>query len=502
VTSIPTECDVLVIGAGMGGAALAYQLRDSGLDVLVVERGERLPREAENWNPTEVFEHQRYRPTERWVDEQSGDEFSPGVHYTVGGNTKVYGACLPRFREVDFEANEHAGGISPEWPITYEELEPYYASAETALLVHGDDTGDDTAPRRSGPYPFPALPHEPCIEALAEAWKRQGLSPVSMPMGVDLRDGGGCIRCGTCDGFPCQLGAKADAETSFLDPALGHPNVRIATGAQVVELRISGRKASTALVHQGTTDHVIRFRQVVLAAGAVNTAALLLRSGDRTRGGLCNSSGLVGRNYMVHNSTFLVAVDPRRRNTANFTKTLGLHQWYTKGPDNPIPLGSVQMLGKLQAPMIAAARPHTPKRLLAAMTNRSMDLYITTEDLPSSKNGVRLGSSGKIGIEWAPSNLKPHGILVNRMSKVMRSAGYPLIFSERAGIETNSHMCGTATMGNDPLNSVVTPSGLAHDIENLWIADSSVFPSSAALNPALTIAANAMRTGDELLAHV
>lgn len=501
MTKITIDCDVLVVGSGMGGSAVAFRLRNSGLNVLVAERGERLPREPENWDPTEVFKSKRYRPTEQWVDVHNGTEFGPGVHYNVGGNTKVYGACLPRFRQADFGAIEYDEGLSPPWPVTYETLEPYYAAAEKELLVHGDDSEDPTAPWRSGPYPFPAISHEPCIEELADSWRNQGLSPVSMPVGIDLREGGSCIRCGTCDGFPCRLGAKADAETSFLDPALGHENIQLLTGARVMGLKAKGRKVASAVVRQGGVERVIKFRHLVLAAGAVNTAALLLRSGDRSGKGLANSSGLVGRNYMVHNSTFFVAVDPRRKNTTTFTKTLGLHDWYGKGVDNPTPLGGVQMLGKLQAPMISAARPYVPTKILAAMTQRSMDLYLTTEDLPSPNNGVKLDPGGKIGIEWTPSNLRPHAELVKRMTRVMRSAGYPLIFNERMGIETNSHMCGTAVMGDDPASSVVASNGLAHDLDNLWIADSSVFPSSAALNPALTIAANAIRTGDEVLAN-
>ncbi len=500
MTDLDLDCDVLVIGAGMGGSAIAFQLRNSGLRVLVVERGDRLPREPQNWDPTEVFVRKRYRPNERWRDLRTGDDFSPGVHYNVGGNTKVYGACLPRFREHDFDAIEYPEGVSPEWPISYAALEPYYAAAERELLVHGDDADDPTSPWRSSPYPFPPLPHEPSIAELADSWREQGLSPVSMPMGIDLRDGGACIRCGTCDGFPCSLGAKADAETSFLDPALRSDNVTLLTRATVVSLTTKRDTVGAAVIRHEGAQRSVRFAHVVLAAGAVNTASLLLRSGESPHNGLANSSGLVGRNYMVHNSTFMVAVDPRRKNTAAFTKTLGLHDWYKPSPDTPTPLGGVQMLGKLQTPMISAARPYVPKPILGVMTERSMDLYLTTEDLPSANNGVRLHDSGKVGIEWTPSNLEPHAELTRRMRTVMRTAGYPLVFSERMGIETNSHMCGTATMGDEPSSSVIAPNGQAHDVPNLWIADSSVFPSSAALNPALTIAANAMRTGDELLA--
>jgi choline dehydrogenase-like flavoprotein len=272
------------------------------------------------------------------------------------------------------------------------------------------------------------------------------------------------------------------------------------TGARVLSIRTASGRAAAALVEQGGATFEISFSHIVLAAGAVNTAALLLRS-DPSGPGLANSSGLVGRNYMVHNSTFMSAVDPRRRNTTKFQKTLGSNHWYSAGADAPYPLGNVQMLGKLQTPMARAAKRHVPRVLLDAMTARSIDLYLTTEDLPSRSNGVRLQADGSIGIEWTPTNVGPHRELVARMRTVMRKSGYPLVFTERMGIATNSHMCGTAVMGSDPATSVIDSTGRSFDVDNLWIADSSVFPSSAALNPALTIAACAMRTADHL-AHI
>lgn len=481
-------CDVLVIGAGMGGSAVAYGLRDSGANVLVVERGTFLPREPENWDASEVFERQRYATGEAWRNRRTGSDFFPGIHYHIGGNTKFYGACLPRFREEDFGTIQHAEGVSPAWPVSYDEMEQYYCAAEQALLVHGDDTGDRTAPRRSRPYPFPAVAHEPAVDALARSWAAQGLHPVAVPVGIDLRPNGSCLRCRTCDGFPCAVGAKADAETSFLAPATVGGSIKVMTHTRVTTLNKRGTEIVSVFVRRGNATTAITAGRVVLAAGAVNTAAILLGSGD-----LANSSGLVGRNYMVHNSTFFVAVDPRRKNTTQFQKTLGLNDWYTAGPTNEHPLGNIQMLGKLQTPMVRAARRRVPRRLLDFMTDHSIDLYLTSEDLPSTRNGVHLGGGGQIEIEWEPGNLGPHRELVARTKTIMRSAGYPILFTERMGIETNSHMCGTAVMGSDPCSSVVDPSGKAHDLDNLWISDSSVFPSSAALNPALTIAANALR---------
>lgn len=493
-------CDVAVIGSGMGGATLAHALRDCGAWVLVVERGDFLPREDANRSPAEVFLNGRYKNAGQWHDAANGKPFQPGVHYYVGGNTKVFGACLPRFREDDFGTVAHQDGVSPAWPVKYADLEPHYAEAERLYRVHGEAGQDPSEPWRSGGFPYPALAHEPPIARLAAAMSAQGLRPFSMPVGVDLREGGSCIRCRTCDGFPCPYGAKSDAETCAMRPALRSPTVRLLTRTTVQRLLTSadGHRVTEALAMRDGGLVRIRADRFVLACGAVNTAALLLGSASEHHPrGLANSSGLVGRNYMVHNSTFLVAVDPRRRNPVEFQKTLGLNDWYGTGPGTPHPLGNLQMLGKIQAPMVKGARRSVPLPVLDFMTRRSIDLYLTTEDLPDPANRITIGPQGRIDVHWRPNNLRPHRELVRRTTRIMRRAGYPLVCTQRMGIETNSHQCGTAVMGADPANSVLDPACRAHDITNLWAVDSSCFPSSAALNPALTIAANALRVAAE-----
>ena len=492
-------CDIAIIGSGMGGGTLAWALRDSGADVLLLDRGDHLTREDANWSAQEVFGRGRYKNAEAWVDESTGTEFIPGVHYYVGGNTKVYGACLPRFREADFGDIEHVDGTSPAWPITYADLEPYYLAAERLLLVHGSPGGDPTEPWRSGDYPYPALEHEPPLAELADRLRAQDLAPFLMPMGIDRRAGGPCIRCRTCDGFPCKLDAKSDAEVRAVRPAV-EAGVRLVTRARVRRLETSpdGKRVVAAVAEIGGETVRIIADRFVLAAGAVNTAALLLASAnDHHPSGLANGSGAVGRRYMVHNSTFFVAVDPRRRNDVVFQKTLGLNDWYLAGAHGDRPLGNVQMLGKLQADMVRAARPWVPGFALRYMTDHSVDMYLTTEDLPDPDNRVVLRSDGRIGVHWQANNLAPHRELVRNLTTSMKRAGYPLVFSERMTIATNSHQCGTAVMGTDPARSVVDPACRSHEIDNLWIADSSVFPSSAALNPALTIAANALRVADQ-----
>jgi choline dehydrogenase-like flavoprotein len=481
------ECDVAIIGSGMGGATLACALRTSGARIVLIDRGDFLPREWENWSPEDVHLKGRYKNAEDWYD-RDGAPFSPGVYYYVGGNTKLYGASLPRFREADFGPIEHDDGLSRPWPVTYDELEPFYAEAERMYLVHGERGADPTDPWRSTDYPFPALAHEPAIARLAQSFREQGVTPFSMPTGIDRREGGRCIRCRTCDGFPCMLDAKADAEICAVLPAL-NDGVKLLTRARVMRLETGpdGRRIESAVAVRDGGELRIRASRFVLAGGAVNSAVLLL-----TSDGLANGSSQVGRNYMVHSSTFFVAVDPRRRNDVRFQKTLGINDWYLRDGGGKRPLGNVQMLGKLQGPMIKAARRRIPMGVLDYMTAHSIDLYLTTEDVPSPQSFVSV-RGGRIVVNWEPNSLRAHHELVRRVTRLVRGAGYPLVFTERMGIATNSHQCGTAVMGDDPASSVVDTGCRSHDVENLWIADSSVFPSSAAVNPALTIAANALR---------
>ncbi|HEU4907450.1 MAG TPA: GMC family oxidoreductase, partial [Propionibacteriaceae bacterium] len=299
----------------------------------------------------------------------------------------------------------------------------------------------------------------------------------------------------TADGSPSSTGNKSDAENRAVRPALESPMVRLLLGAYVRRLHTSrdGHTVTTAEAELGEQTVRIGAKTFVVSGGAVNSAALLLRSvSDQHPNGLGNSSGLLGRNYMVHNSTFFLAVDPRRRNETAWQKTLGLNDWYEAGPNTPYPLGNLQMLGKLRAPMVKAARSWAPMRALKIVTDRSLDIYLTTEDLPRPENRVTVDGD-KIMINWTPNNLPPHRELVKRVSHVVRKAGYPVLLTERMGIATNSHMCGTAVAGTDPSTSVLDRDCRSHDLSNLFVVDSSFFPSSAALNPALTIAANALR---------
>ena len=479
---------VVVIGSGMGGGTLAWGLARAGIDVLVVERGGFLPSEPQNWSAEAVFAQRRYKPDETWLDDQ-GQPFHPGVHYVVGGNTKVYGASLPRLRESDFAERAYPARISPAWPITYSALEPTARQAEALYRVHGAMGEDPSEPWRSRPYPYPALPHEPYVAELVDRLREQGLHPSSTSMGVDLAPGGACIRCSTCDGFPCRIGAKSDAQTCALGPAMASGSVRLLTGVTVQSVEIRGGVATAAL---GTDDQGepvrIEGAYLALAAGAANSAAIMLRS--------ALSSDLIGRNYMVHNNTHLACFDPRRRNDVVFQKTFAVNDWYEDLGDG-FAGGTLQMIGKVQGSMMKTHATRAPRALLDRMAGRTMECLVMSEDLPSPENRVRLDEDGRIVVSWQRTNDDRHEALLERVRGSLREAGYAGIFEQRFSIDMNSHMCGTAVAGADPTTSVLDPWCRVHEVPNLRVVDSSFFPSSGAQNPALTIAANALRVAAE-----
>ena len=488
------RADVVVIGSGMGGATTALALARRGVDVLVLERGERLPREPENWSPHAVFVECRYKPPETWYDGR-GRPFAPGVHYVVGGSTKVYGASLPRFRVQDFDAVEHHEGTSPAWPFGYADLEPYYAEAERIYRVHGTTGEDPTEPWRSAPFPHPALPHEPYVEELGRRLRSLGVSPSANAMGLDRGEDGTCIRCRTCDGFPCRIGAKSDAETCAMDPALATGRVRLATGMVVrrIVTDSTGKRVDHLVVESAEGVGTVHGGRFVLAAGSVNSAALLLASRSHDHpDGLANFSGQVGRRFMMHNNAHIAAIDLDRPNEVTFQKTLSVNDWYADGGDG-FPLGTMQLIGKVDAVMMKSWATKVPLPLLRQVARRSVEWLVMSEDLPSQDNRVLVDSQGRITIARTAVGRSTHRALHKRAKALLRDAGYDAVFTQWFDIAMNSHQCGTVVAGTDPATSVLDPWCRTNDVTNLWVVDGSFFPSSAAMNPALTIAAQALR---------
>jgi len=305
--------DVIIIGTGAGGGTLAHRLAPSGKRILLLDRGGYLPREPENWSSREIFRKERYLDDELWYD-KDGNAYKPHQQYFVGGNTKFYGAILFRPRERDFTEVKHYGGISPAWPITYADLEPYYAEAEKLYLVHSHAGEDPTEPWRSGPFPYPAVSHEPRIQQLSDDLQRAGLHPFHAPCGILLEEQNmpfsRCVRCDDCDGFPCLVHAKSGAEVISVRPALEHSNVTLLTGAEAVRLECNEAGTVVTGVVAKLDGHLETFQGdiVVVSCGAANSAKLLLASAnDRHPNGLANGSDQVGRNYMFHNSQAVLA---------------------------------------------------------------------------------------------------------------------------------------------------------------------------------------------------
>ncbi len=498
------DADIVIIGSGVGGGAVALQLADSGARIAILERGERLPREAQNTDPEAVFVQRRYRANETWVD-GAGQPFTPGQYYFVGGHTKFYGTAMFRLRGHDFEATAHEDGVSPAWPIAYADLEPFYAQAEALFRVHGQGGTDPTEPARSSAYPFGPVPHEPLIGALADKLRGRGLHPFHMPSAIDLREGGACIRCGTCDAFPCRVDAKGDAEICLIDPALRRPNVRLHTGCRVTRLITddTGQRIVAAEFERGGVTETIRASLFVLSAGAINSALLLQRSANAQHpNGLANSSGAVGRHYMNHNTSCLMGLLPFTVNDTRFPKTLTLNDFYATGPGRPHAQGNIQMLGNIQEPMLRSALPKLPGWIGRPLARHSVDWLVMSEDLPHADSRVRLLPDGRTQLDWRRTNMTTHAAFVRQTKTLLREIGFSAVLSRPFGLDVPSHQCGTVRFGKDPATAPLDAYCRAFDHPNLFVVDASFFPSSAALNPALTVAAQALRVGAHLKARL
>jgi choline dehydrogenase-like flavoprotein len=513
--STQSDYDIIIIGTGAGGGTLAHRLAPGGKRILLLERGGWLPRQKENWDAQKVFVENRYVSKDTWYDKQ-GNPFQPGSHYFVGGATKMFGAALFRLRKEDFGEIRHHDGISPAWPITYDELEPYYLQAEQLYQVHGLRGEDPTEGPSSGPYPFPPVRHEPVIEQIAAAWSREGYHPFHAPTGIMLdeaqRHNGRCIRCDTCDGFPCLVQAKSDAENICIRPALDYPNVTLLTDAHVCKLETSasGREVTQVQVdHQGQR---LTFSAgiVVLSAGAANSArVLLLSANDKHPRGLANGSDQVGRNFMFHNSDAVVALS-RRPNETVFQKTLSLNDFYFKADDFDFPLGNIQMIGKSKGPMFRSdAGKFAPGFVLNEMAHHAVDFWLTTEDLPMPDNRVTLNGKGEIQLAYTFNNQEATRRLRAKLQILLGHADmHPhlipnhLYMSKTIPIAGVGHQSGTVRFGTDPASSVLDTNCKAHELDNLYVVDTSFFPSIGAVNPSLTAMANALRVGDHLLARM
>ena len=501
--------DIIIIGTGAGGGTLLNRLAPSGKRILVLERGPFLPREQDNWSYKGSF---KYYSSEKMFNKDGGAIY-PGFSYHVGGNTKVYGAALFRLREKDFEAFRHHDGMSPEWPIKYHDWEIYYTQAEELFQVHGKAGEDPTEPWRAKDYPFPPISHEPRIAEVFQTLKARGLRPYPAPMGVRLNEAAmhasPCIRCATCDGYPCMVGAKSDSDVLGVRPVMDKSNVTLVTEAKVLRLLTSaaGREVSGVVAEVKGEPTTFTGDIVVVSCGAVNSAALLLRSAnDRHPRGLANnSSGLVGRNLMKHVLGSLIAVTNAKINPSKFQKTMAINDFYWGEAGYEFPMGNIQLMGKTVMDGLAGQEAKYAPLTLEEVAKCSVDWWLTTEDLPDPRNQIRTDGD-KIVIDYTENNTEPFARLNARWEGILHeidsanspgaTTGY---FQTKMPMHSLGHQAGTCKFGEDPKTSVLDLNCRAHDLDNLYVVDGSFFVSSGAVNPTLTIVANSLRVGDHLL---
>jgi choline dehydrogenase-like flavoprotein len=511
--------DVIIIGTGAGGGTLAHALADSGKQILLLERGDFLPREMDNWDPKPVFVDGKYISPDRWFD-RDGKPFQPQVHYFVGGATKLYGAALYRLRPEDFGEIKHASGLSPAWPLSYNDFEPWYSKAEHLYQVHGNAGEDPTEGHRSAPYPWPAVSHEPRIQKIFDDLAEGGYHPFHAPCGIMLdearRPASTCIRCTWCDGYPCLVHAKADAEVIAVRPVLDRPNVTLLTGAEVTKLETdsSGRVVTGVVVSRDGGRETYQGDIVVVSAGAANSAKLLLNSAtDAHPRGLANGSDQVGRNYMFHNCKAIVALSKEKNDTV-FQKTLGINDFYLPTKAYQWPMGNIQMIGKSNAEAMRGEQPEktmfAPNWTLSDVAEHAVDFWLTTEDLPVPENRVTTDKEGNVHLAYSSTNDDEADHLYGELKKILNHTGMAqhhvlrknFYMSMDVPVAGVAHQAGTCRFGTDPATSVLDINCKAHELDNLYVVDTSFFPSIGAVNPALTVMANALRVGEHLISRM
>jgi len=506
--------DVVIIGSGAGGGTLARHLAPSGLKILVLERGDWLPQEPQNWDAAEVFQKGRYVSKDVWHDKH-GKPFQPGSHYFVGGATKMYGAAHFRLRQQDFEQLHHFDGISPAWPLRYSDFEPYYQRAEEMYHVHGQRGEDPTEPPCSGPYPHPPVAHEPRIQQLVDDLRSAGLHPFHAPSGVMLDEANmpfsRCRKCNCCDGFPCLVHAKSDAEVLGMRPALAAPTVSLLTRAHVRRLQTdaSGRSVQAVELERDGQPMTVHGDVVVVSCGAANSARLLLMSAnDKHPRGLANSSDQVGRHYMFHNSKAMVAL-AHEPNTTVFQKTISINDWYLGDADFDYPMGNIQMTGKTNGTIMKGYAPLEtflmPGWSMDKIAEHALDFWVSSEDLPDPNNRVTVDGEGQIHLAYTPNNQTAAQRLYGRLTGMLDQLYLKNHLVERQfyiksdmSIAAVGHQAGTCRFGSDPATSVLDLNCKAHDLDNLYVVDTSFMPTIGAVNPSLTAIANALRVGDHL----
>jgi choline dehydrogenase-like flavoprotein len=464
--------DAVVVGTGIGGSTFAYALAKRGLNVLVAERGDYFRPEIKDLVPLHYYHF--------------------GDTPVIGGQTKSYGAALYRMREADFNEVEMESGVSPGWPLAYADLEPYYGEAEKLYKVHGSSVNDPTEPPRSTPWPHDPVPHQGAVRELVErVTERAGMGVSYIPRGIDYdpEGGGKCVLCRHCDAYYCPRDAKMDAEIAALRPAVATGRVTVMTNTQCLRVLTTPNGARvTGVELRGPAGDITVLTGIVgSGCGLRDTPLLLWRS--RTSGhekGLANGSGALGRNWAAHTQGWVFPLKLRAQKGDYHQKTFAIHAYYHSGPDSKHPMGVIQASGNIEP--IGMSRRY--RYLANVLINHSFQTFVMTEALPTMDTGFELSDTGTKTISLPVKNAKTFKKLRKLAAKIFRRAGYTVFVP---WLETNFHSVGTARMGSDPSKSVINSFAQAHDVEGLFVVDSSALPCSGALNSGLTIAAVALR---------
>jgi len=492
--------DVIIIGTGAGGGTLLHKLAPTGKKILVLERGDFMPLEEQNRSNVDIFKKERYHAPEQWYD-KNGEPFSPQTNYAVGGNTKVYGAALLRMRDRDFKAVNYQEGVSPEWCLQYDDFEPYYTEAEQLYMVHGTLGIDPTEPAHSADYPYAGVPHEPCVQDVVDAIAKTGLHPTPIPLSLTRQEDD----------------PTGDSEVFGIEPALKLPNVTLKTSARVICLHTnpSGQEVKAVEARIGKESYLFLGDIVVLACGAINSAAILLRSANEKHPtGLANSSDQVGRNLMKNQLTAVVQLSAP--NSGKFLRSVSVNDFYWGDADFAYPMGHIQNTGGLLQDIIYAEAPPVlsvfsklmPGFGIRQLATHSIGWWAQSAVLPDPTNRVRLDGE-KLYIDYTANNIEAHDRLVYRWIDVLKAVEkeLPTSMLQRGGmhprgespLQVVAYQCGTCRFGTDPATSVLDVNCRTHDIDNLYVVDSSFFPVCPSVGTALTVMANALRVGAHLV---
>ena len=501
--------DAIIIGSGFGGSFAARQLVKSGLKVLMLERGGPVPRGPGNWDMSgslELTEH--YDKSTPLKVVKGGHKKIMGLYANVGGPSVWYGGVSFRFRENDFHKNEHIdnGGLTG-WPIKYAGLEPYYTEAENILQISGEAGVDPTAPPRSAPFPQGKPPLADISKKVKSGAEKMGLHPFQLPLAINYEDTSNgrktCEHCMTCDTFACAVSAKNDLATMVI-PGLKKAGMGLRPNMVVTKILTQNGAASGVEATDRLTGekHVFKAKRIILSAGSLGSPHLLLASGLEKM----NPGGqAVGRYLMRHVNCIVFGIFPGVADKeGRFHKQLAILDFYNGYKGAPVPgkLGSLQQVPTPPMGLVQNEIPGPLGKLLSRGVRLLTGLLAIAEDQPQFKNGMSLdwNNLDKYGLpqpvishEYSERDKAAIKGLISPAKKIMRKAGAVAHYVHH--IRTFSHAVGTVRMGTDPATSALDENCQFRGVKNLYVVDGSFMPTSAAVNPSLTIAANALRVG-------